>query len=107
MPPMPGAKLPAGPGPTLRVANRDRQKVTDMVKRRLSTRYVTPGEAVGGVPPIPVMPNSSHLPESMARRAQAVAQGQGLDVDLDVFRAGGFDPEQCGHARIPLPIRRY
>lgn len=103
MPPMPGAKLPSGPGPTLRVANRDRQKVTDMVKRRMSTRYVNPGEAGSGVPPVPVVPDSSRLPESMARRTQAVAQGQGLDVDLDVFRAGGFDAEKCGHCDYHLP----
>ena len=98
---MPGAKLPAGPGPTLRVASRDKQKVTDMVKRRMSTRYVTSGGA-GGIPPVPVMPDSSRLPESMVRRAQAVAQGQGLDVDLDAFRAGVFDAEQCGHCNHHL-----
>ncbi|KAF8475760.1 Cullin repeat-like-containing domain protein [Kalaharituber pfeilii] len=91
MPPMPGAKLPTT-AETPRIANRDRQKVADMVKRRMSTRYA-PGEA-GEVPAMPVMPDLSQIPGSLARKAQAAAKGQDLDVDLDAFREPGFDAEQ-------------
>lgn len=116
MPPMPGAKLPTTNAPghqhlltTPRIANRDRQKVADMVKRRMSTRYVNSGEATD-VPSIPVMPELGHLPGSLVRKGQAGAVGVGgigvgaggqdgqggeLDVDLDAFRDVGFKAEIC------------
>lgn len=93
MPPMPGAKLPTGPASPPRIANRDRQKVADMVKRRMSTRYVLPGEA-GDVPAMPVMPDLAQLPGSLSRKQQVPAKGQDLEVDLDAFRDTGFSPEQ-------------
>lgn len=94
MPPMPGAKLPTGPASTPRIANRDRQKVADMVKRRMSTRYISIGES-GDAPALPVMPDLSQLPGTLARKATMVAQGMDLDVDLDAFRDLGFNAEQC------------
>ena len=93
MPPMPGAKLPMSAAAP-RVANREKQKVADMVKRRMS-KYGTPGEA-SEIPSMPVIPDLSQLPSSLARKQQAAAKGQELDVDLDAFRDPGFNAEQCG-----------
>ena len=93
MPPMPGAKLPTTAAAPPRVANRDRQKVADMVKRRQSTRYVTAAEA-GDMPALPIMPDLATIMGAGGRKA-SVMRIQDLDVDLDAFRDPRFVPEQC------------
>lgn len=95
MPPMAGAKLPTTTAPP-EVATRDRQKVADLMKRRMSGRFLAPGEtSMGDIPAIPALPNLSQLPAA-ARRAQPEGkQPQNLEVDLDAFRNPSFEPESC------------
>ncbi|KAL7272569.1 exocyst complex component exo84 [Rhizina undulata] len=95
MPPMPGAKLapPSGP-PQLR--SRDKEKVADMVKRRMSTRFPLPGEQGGAIiTTMPSIPDVPSIPAGIGAKlpVPAETQGPGVKVDLEIFRTKNFNPE--------------
>lgn len=96
---MPGARL--GPstqsiGPP-QVRSRDKEKVADLVKRRMSTRFPIPGEVGGDVPPMPAIPAMPSIPAGAGAKLPTPGrkgEAKGPDIDISQFRDPAFDPEQ-------------
>ncbi|TGZ83651.1 hypothetical protein EX30DRAFT_338268 [Ascodesmis nigricans] len=99
MPPMPGARgvgQPiAPPGAPPQVRSRDKDRVADMVKKRMSTRFtMIPGEGED-IPDIPAMPS---IPAALMAGGKGGLQGPtgptGSTLDVSAFRDPAFDPEK-------------
>jgi hypothetical protein len=76
-------------------------KVADLVKRRMSTRFPAAGET-HSPPSIPSIPDMLSIPAGEGARlpppadpVDRAAAGQALDVDISIFREPSFDAEQC------------
>ncbi|KAI5855838.1 Cullin repeat-like-containing domain protein [Tricharina praecox] len=98
MPAMPGARVgqvtTSVPAPQVR--SRDKEKVADLVKRRMSTRFPVPGEQ-GDVPPMPSIPSMPSIPAGIGAKMPVQprkGESKGPDIDLSQFREPAFDPEK-------------
>ncbi|KAF8252309.1 hypothetical protein K440DRAFT_594689 [Wilcoxina mikolae CBS 423.85] len=104
MPAMPGARLGTSTDPGAaqspqppQVRSREKEKVADLVKRRMSTRFPTSGET-RDVPPMPSIPDMPSIPAGAGARLPPPGSrdkaGPGLSIDISQFRDPAFNPDQ-------------
>ncbi|KAH0615106.1 uncharacterized protein H6S33_000742 [Morchella sextelata] len=94
MPPMPGAKLDTTPSIPLQVRSRDKEKVADLVKRRMSTRFPLPVEGVGKLPPMPTIPAMPSINAGAGAKLPVKSTVRNdVDLDLNMFRDPAFNPD--------------
>ncbi|KAI5799997.1 Cullin repeat-like-containing domain protein [Geopyxis carbonaria] len=98
MPPMPGARIGTNtmPGGPPQVRSRDKEKVADLVKRRMSTRFPMASDQDGGVPEMPRIPDMPSIPPEPGAKLPSTGQRArpAPDLDIALFRDPAFSPEQ-------------